>query len=62
MSIQDDIFDIEDFLERADASEADKFDRIVRYIGRLEEDVEKLQKIYAGLSYLIQAVKDMDDA
>jgi conjugal transfer/entry exclusion protein len=45
MSIQDEIFDLEDFLENTDATEKDRFDRIIRYLGELEKEVDEYRKL-----------------
>jgi hypothetical protein len=60
MGIQDDIFDLEDFLENADVTEKDRFDRIVDYVGELEREVEYYQKFYAAASNLRLVIKEIE--
>lgn len=60
MGIQDEIFDLEDFLENTDAVEKDRFDRIIRYLSRLEQELEYYQKFYAAASNLRLVMKEIE--
>ena len=61
MSIQDDIFDVESYLEENDAVAADLFDGLIRYIGELEGEVEKYRQMEYHLAGLKRLLKDLED-
>ena len=60
MGIQDDIYDLEDFLENADAAEKDRFERIILYLGNIERDLEQYRKFYANMLELRNTIKQID--
>ena len=55
MSLQDDIFDIEDALKGK--PEAEGFRRIVRALANFEEENDNLEKVFAALKRGAEAVK-----
>lgn len=58
MSIQDDIFDVENALEGKQESES--FDRIHAYLGKLEREIEVYRNFYKAAVDLKIAIKNLE--
>lgn len=58
MSIQDEIFDIEHALE--DKPESESFDRLCKYIGDLEREIEMYRDFYLAAVDLKIAIKKIE--
>lgn len=59
MSIQDDIFDVEHALEGK--PEAESFDRIYQYLGKLERTIEAYQRFYKSATDLKIAIQNLEN-
>lgn len=58
MSIQDDIFEVEDFVKKNKAAK-ESFERVYEYLSRLERRVDELQSFQNDLQVFKKVLKEL---